>query len=103
VVEQLQQFARQCNGTLPQRAVARVLAHLAVNCAIVGALNPTEIADTAAGDVPHLTSDDLQTIDRIMRAAVPVGGPSPESTFTPDVEPLFPPNQPASAEPALHM
>ena len=100
VVEQLQQFARQRNCTLPQLAVAWVLAHPAVDCAIVGALNPTEIADTAAGASIHLTSDELQTIDRIMRAAAPVGGPSPEGTFTTDVEPLVLPNQRGSAEPA---
>ena len=87
VVGQLLQFARQLNCTLPQLAVAWVLAHPAVTSAIVGALDPAQIADTAAGAALHLSSDELQAIDRVMRAAVPVGGPSPEGTFTTDLEP----------------
>lgn len=100
VVEQLRQFARQRSCTLPQLAVAWVLAHPAVDCAIVGALSPTEISDTAAGAAIHLTSDELRAIDRIMRTAVPVGGPSPEGTFTTDLEPLVPPDQRGHAEPS---
>src|SRR5215469_15172294 len=87
VVEQLKQLALQRQCTLPQLAVAWVLAHPAVDCAIVGALNPAEITDTAAGAAIQLSSDELQQIDQLMRAAVPVGGPSPEGTFTTDLEP----------------
>lgn len=87
-VEQLKRMAQQRGCTLPQLAVAWVLAHPAVDSAIVGALNPTEIADTAAGADIHLSSDEMNTIDRVMRNAVPVGGPSPEGTFTTDAQPL---------------
>ena len=62
-----------------------MLAHPGVDCATVSALNPAEIADTTAGAALYLSSDDLQTIDRIVRTAVPVGDPSPEGTFTTDV------------------
>jgi aryl-alcohol dehydrogenase-like predicted oxidoreductase len=87
VVEQLRQLAQQRHCTLPQLAVAWVLAHPAVDCAIVGALDPAQIADTAAGAEIHLSRDEMNTIDRVMRSAIPVGGPSPEGTFTTDTGP----------------
>ena len=43
IVDQLGQIARQRQCTLPQLAIAWVLAHPAVDCAIVGALSPAEI------------------------------------------------------------
>jgi aryl-alcohol dehydrogenase-like predicted oxidoreductase len=85
-VEQLKQVAQQRGCTLPQLAVAWVLAHPAVDSAIVGAFNPMEISDTAAGASIHLTSEELRTIDRVMQGAVQVGGPSPEGTFTTGAE-----------------
>lgn len=99
VVEQLKQFAQQRQCTLPQLAVAWVLAHPAVDCAIVGALSPAEIADTAGGADIHLTRDEMNTIERLMRTAVSVGGPSPEGTFTTDAEPHVIPLQGASDTP----
>lgn len=99
VVEQLKQVAQQHHCTLPQLAVAWVLAHPAVDCAIVGALNPAEITDTAAGATIQLSRDELQTIDRLMTAAVPVGGPSPEGTFTTDLEPHVPIDSRGGEEP----
>ena len=87
VVEQLKQLAQQRRCTLPQLAISWVLAHPAVDCAIVGALSPAEIADTAAGADIHLSSQEMATIDHLMRNAVPVGGPSPEGTFTTDADP----------------
>ncbi len=86
VVEQLNQIAQQRRCTLPQLAVAWVLAHPAVDCAIVGALNPAEISDTAGGADIHLSREEMQTVDQAMRTATPVGGPSPEGTFTTDEE-----------------
>jgi aryl-alcohol dehydrogenase-like predicted oxidoreductase len=87
VVEQLKRLAQQRQYTLPQLAVSWVLAHPAVHCAIVGAFSPAEIADTAAGADIHLSRQEMNTIDQLMRTAVPVGGPSPEGTFTSDAEP----------------
>lgn len=100
VVEQLRQIAQQRHCTLPQLAVAWVLAHPAVDCAIVGALSPAEIADTSAGADIHLTDEDMNTIERVMHDAVSVGGPSPEGTFTTDAEPHIMPTHGASDEPA---
>jgi aryl-alcohol dehydrogenase-like predicted oxidoreductase len=100
VVEQLKQMADQRHCTLPQLAVAWVLAHPAVDCAIVGALSPAEITDTAGGAALHLTSDELQAIGRVMQASVQVGGPSPEGTFTTDLEPQVQPDQRISEEPS---
>lgn len=86
VVEQLQQIAQQHQCTLPQLAVAWVLAHPAVDSAIVGALNADEVSDTAAGANIRLSADDMNRIERVMRNAVSVGGPSPEGTFTTEAE-----------------
>ncbi len=85
VVDQLKQFAQERACSLPQLATAWVLAHPAVDCAIVGAMNPDEIADTAAAADITLSQADLSRISGIMRQAIPVGGPSPEGTFTTDV------------------
>jgi aryl-alcohol dehydrogenase-like predicted oxidoreductase len=100
VVEQLRQIAQQRQCTLPQLAVAWILAHLAVDCAIVGALSPEEVADTSAGAEIRLSDDEMNTIERIMRNAVSVGGPSPEGTFTTDAEPHIMPTHSASDEPS---
>lgn len=100
IVEQLKQFAAQRQCTLPQLAVAWVLAHPAVDSAIVGALKPTEITDSAAGADIQLSSDDLQAIDQITRNAVSVGGPSPEGTFTIDEETPISPEAGGSDLPA---
>jgi aryl-alcohol dehydrogenase-like predicted oxidoreductase len=86
-VERLKQVAQQRHCTLPQLAVAWVLAHPAVDSAIVGALSAEQIADTAAGAEIHLSGDEMSSIDRLMRTAIPVGGPSPEGTFTTGAEP----------------
>jgi aryl-alcohol dehydrogenase-like predicted oxidoreductase len=100
VVEQLKQLAQQRRCTLPQLAVSWVLAHPAVDCAIVGAFSPAEIADTAAGADIHLSRQEMNTIDQLMRTAVPVGGPSPEGTFTTDAEPGVIPVDGSSDSPA---
>ena len=66
VVERLRAFAADRDATIAQLAVAWVLAHPAVQVAIVGALDLS------------LGQSDLAEIDRIMAAAIPVGGPTPE-------------------------
>jgi aryl-alcohol dehydrogenase-like predicted oxidoreductase len=103
VVEQLMHVAAERHCTLPQLAVAWVLEHPAVDCAIVGALSPTEIIDTAAGADIHLTTVELDAIGRIMRSAVSVGGPSPEGTFTTDAEPHFTAQHTATESPSAPM
>ena len=65
-------------ATISQLAVAWVLAHPAVQAAIVGARTPAHLDESAGAAELRLSQDDLTEIDRIMSAAVPVGGPSPE-------------------------
>ncbi len=78
VVEQLKRLAEQRGMTVAQLAIAWVLAQPAIDVAIVGARTPEQLAQTApAGDI-HLTQETLQVIERIMREAVPIGGPAPE-------------------------
>src|SRR5438105_1955491 len=78
VVEQLKHLAAREGMTIAQLAIAWVLAQPALDVAIVGARNPKQLEQTAlAGDI-HLTQETLQEIERIMREAIPIGGPAPE-------------------------
>lgn len=78
VVAALRAFAARRGATIGQLAVAWVLAHPAVQVAIVGARTPAHLAESAGALNLELGPDDLAEIDRIMAAAVPVSGPSPE-------------------------
>jgi aryl-alcohol dehydrogenase-like predicted oxidoreductase len=78
VVEHLKHLAEQEGMSVAQLAIAWVLAQSAIDVAIVGAHTPGQLEQTApAGDI-HLTQATLQEIERIMREAVPIGGPAPE-------------------------
>jgi aryl-alcohol dehydrogenase-like predicted oxidoreductase len=78
VVEHLKHLAEQEGMSVAQLAIAWVLAQPAIDAAIVGAHTPGQLEQTApAGDI-HLTRATLQEIERIMREAVPIGGPAPE-------------------------
>src|SRR6266446_1256018 len=78
VVEQLKRLAAREGMTIAQLAVAWVLARPAIDVAIVGARNPEQLAQTALAGDRHVTQETLQEIERIMREAVPIGGPAPE-------------------------
>lgn len=78
VVEQLKQLAEQEGMTVAQLAIAWVLAQPAIDVAIVGARNPEQLEQTAPAGEIHLTQATLHEIERIMREAVPIGGPAPE-------------------------
>jgi aryl-alcohol dehydrogenase-like predicted oxidoreductase len=78
VVAALRRFAAGHWVTIGQLAVAWVLAHPAVQVAIVGARTPAHLGESAGAADLRLSQDDLAEIDQIMAAAVPVGGPSPE-------------------------
>jgi aryl-alcohol dehydrogenase-like predicted oxidoreductase len=78
VVEQLKQQAAREGMTVAQLAIAWVLAQPAVDVAIVGARTPGQLEQTTQAGVIHLTQATLQEIERIMREAVPIGGPAPE-------------------------
>jgi len=80
VVDQLGRFAAEELGcSVAQLAVAWTLANPAVNVAIVGARHPNHIEDSLAAGELSLSGGDLEQIDRIMAASVPIGGPSPEA------------------------
>ena len=82
VVEHLKCLAAREGMTIAQLAVAWVLAggkpQPAIDVAIVGARNPGQLEQTAVAGDRHLTQQTLQEIERIMREAVPIGGPAPE-------------------------
>ena len=78
VVEHLKRLAQQDGMSVAQLAIAWVLAQPGIDVAIVGAHTPAQLEQTAqAGDI-HLTQATLQEIERIMREAIPIGGPAPE-------------------------
>jgi aryl-alcohol dehydrogenase-like predicted oxidoreductase len=77
VVAALSRFAADRGATIAQLAVAWVLAHPAVQAAIVGA-HPTSSAGKRRSPRSAPSRDDLAEIDGITAAAVPLGGPSPE-------------------------
>ena len=58
--------------------LARVLAHPAVQVAIVGALTPAHLEESVGALDLALSPSELAEIDGIMAAAVPFGGPAPE-------------------------
>jgi aryl-alcohol dehydrogenase-like predicted oxidoreductase len=78
VVAALSAFAARRGATIAQLAVAWVLAHPAVQVAIVGARTPAHLAESLGALDLTLSQADLAEIDHIMAAAVPVGGPTPE-------------------------
>jgi aryl-alcohol dehydrogenase-like predicted oxidoreductase len=78
VVAELRAFAGRHGATIAQLAVAWVLAHPAVQVAIVGARTPAHLAESLGAADLSLSQADLTEIDRITAAAVPFGGPSPE-------------------------
>jgi aryl-alcohol dehydrogenase-like predicted oxidoreductase len=78
VVEHLKHLAEREGMTVAQLAIAWVLAQPAIDVAIVGARTPAQLAQTAPAGAMHLTQATLHEIERIMREAVPIGGPAPE-------------------------
>jgi aryl-alcohol dehydrogenase-like predicted oxidoreductase len=75
----LGRFAEQREFPVGQLAIAWTLANPAVDVAIVGARNASQIEQTAPAADIHLGPADLAAIERIMRRAVPVGGPASET------------------------
>jgi hypothetical protein len=78
VVEHLKLLAKQEGVSVAQLAIAWVLAQPGIDVAIVGARNPEQLAQTAQAGEIQLTQETLREIERIMREAVPIGGPAPE-------------------------
>ncbi len=78
IVERLKEYADEREITVAQMAIAWVLAHPAVDVAIVGARTPEQIEGTAyAGDL-QLTEDELADIDELTEDRIEIGGATPE-------------------------
>jgi aryl-alcohol dehydrogenase-like predicted oxidoreductase len=69
VVDRLAAVAQRRGVTLPQLALAWVLAHPVVAVALVGARSPREIAEAVAASGVRLPDEVMQEIDLIMREA----------------------------------
>ncbi|MEU6431060.1 aldo/keto reductase [Microbispora sp. NPDC046973] len=79
-VGELRRFAEERGATVGQIAVAWVLAHPAVQVAIVGSRRPAHLAETVSALDVRLDEKDLARIDELMAGAVPIRAPSPEGT-----------------------
>lgn len=78
VVERLKEYADEREITVAQLAIGWVLAHPAVDVAIVGARTPEQIRETAyAGDLV-LTDDELLDIEELTENRIEVDGATPE-------------------------
>lgn len=78
IVEQLEKLAFDRGITVVQLAIAWVLAHPAVDVAIVGARTPEHIEGAAPAAELFLTDEDLAEIADIIDDAIPIGGATPE-------------------------
>ena len=78
VVEALSRFAAQLGATVSQLAIAWTLSHAGVHVAIVGARRLSHLEESVGAIEFTLSDADLEEVDRIMRSATPVAGPSPE-------------------------
>jgi aryl-alcohol dehydrogenase-like predicted oxidoreductase len=77
-VRALEKFAADCGITVSQLAIAWTLSNPAVHVAIVGTRHAGHVEDSIAATEVFLSDADLDDIDKIMAAATPVAGPSPE-------------------------
>jgi len=78
VVAALRRFAADRGTTIAQLAVVWVLAHPAVQVAIVGSRTPAYLTESIGALDLTLSQGDLAEIDCITAAAAPLGGPTPE-------------------------
>ena len=77
-VRALEKFAADRGITVSQLAIGWTLANPAVHVAIVGTRHAGHVEDSIAATEVFLSDADLDDIDKIMAAATPVAGPSPE-------------------------
>ncbi|WP_329253970.1 aldo/keto reductase [Actinoallomurus sp. NBC_01490] len=78
VVGELRRFAEERGATIGQLAVAWVLAHPAVQVAIVGSRRRAHLEETVGALDIGLSKEDLAHLDKIMSGAVPLRAPAPE-------------------------
>jgi aryl-alcohol dehydrogenase-like predicted oxidoreductase len=80
IVRELERYAAEHGWSVAQLAIAWTLSTPGVDVAIVGARSPEQIEGTAPAGAVDLSARDRQDADEIVEGAVPVGGPSPESS-----------------------
>ena len=78
VVDRLRELAERWGHPLVDLAIAWTLAVPGVHVAIVGSHSPEQIEGTIGAVDLKLTDVDLAEVEAIMKAAVPLVGPSPE-------------------------
>lgn len=79
VVERLQGVAERLGTTLPQLAIAWVLAHEQVDVALCGTRRPAEIEDSVAAVNVNLSTEAHREIEAIMAGAVGLADTLPSS------------------------
>lgn len=79
-VSELEGFARERGYSVGRLAIAWTLANPAVQVAIVGSRSKAHIEDSLGALDVELSEEELREIDDIMAGAVPVAGPTPETT-----------------------
>jgi aryl-alcohol dehydrogenase-like predicted oxidoreductase len=79
-VAELERFARTRGCSVSQLAIAWTLACPGVDVAIVGSRSAAHIEDSLGALDVHLSGAEMKEIERIAAGAVPVAGPSPETT-----------------------
>jgi hypothetical protein len=79
VIAALRRFAADRGASIAQLAMAWLLAHPAVEVAIVGSLTPAHFRESAGALDLALSQADLTEIDTIMAAAVPSAAPFREA------------------------
>jgi hypothetical protein len=79
-VDELKRFAGERGYGIGRLAIAWTLANRAVQVAIVGSRSMAHIKDSVGALDVELSADELREIDGIMAGAVPVAGPTPETT-----------------------
>jgi hypothetical protein len=78
-VARLAALAAERGATVSQLAIAWTLANPAVQVAIVGARRREHLAESVAAAGLRLSAEDMELIEGIMKEAVQVTGPSPET------------------------
>lgn len=79
-VRDLESLAQSRGYSVGQLAIAWTLANPAVQVAIVGSRSIPHIEDSLGALEVELSKEDLREIEGIMAGAVPVAGPTPETT-----------------------
>lgn len=79
VARELRAFARERGYELSRLAIAWTLARPGVHVSIVGSRRTAHVAEAVAALDVHLSVGELLELDEILRRALPIDGPTPET------------------------